>query len=274
MNAELQEKLEELNKKIIDALDVVARVAEAEIKKPPDIINANKVVAAVVSYYKDIRKKIPKEDKDQVERSFGRRVMDMRRLGSKLPALRHGKAIPTATADPFGAGLPFSKEKTILRPINDPFDIVPPKRPPEQTGFAVGKDVESWCGPCNDMVDHTVVAMVDGYPKQVICISCGAKHGYRTEPFKRKKKEEGGTSTDRRKFSQGQAASKRKEDEKFSLQKELSEAENVRPFNKREKYKAGQIIEHETHGRGKIENILKGSLLVRFRDGLKSVSTY
>ena len=168
MNAELQEKLEELNKKIIDALDVVARVAEAEIKKPPDIINANKVVAAVVSYYKDIRKKIPKEDKDQVERSFGRRVMDMRRLGSKLPALRHGKAIPTATADPFGAGLPFSKEKTILRPINDPFDIVPPKRPPEQTGFAVGKDVESWCGPCNDMVDHTVVAMVDGYPKQVI----------------------------------------------------------------------------------------------------------
>jgi len=48
----------------------------------------------------------------------------------------------------------------------------------------------------------------------------------------------------------------------------------VRPFVRRERYKVGEIIQHPELGRGKIENVLKGSLLVRFRDGLKSVSNF
>ncbi len=275
MNTELQESLEELINKIIKVSDLVTSVVEAEVKKPPAIINANSEVEAIVARYASLLGQIPELERDQVERTFGRKVMDLRRLGSKLPALQYGKAIPTATKDPFGAGLPFSEEKSTPRPLTDPFAIVPPKRPKEDTGFSAGKDVESWCGPCGDMMEHTIVAMMDGLPKQVICISCGAKHNYRTEPVKKKTKKVGpASSTDRHKMSQGQAAAQRKEDIKFSLQKELMEATDVRLFNKRERYRAGQIIEHETHGRGKIENILKGSLLVRFRDGLKSVSTF
>ena len=274
MQEETLKKLDELSLQIIDVIDKVTRVAEAEVKKPPEIIRANRAVKEVVDRYSALLQQVPAEEQDQVERNYGRRVMDLRRLGSKLPALEHGKAIPIATENPFGAGLPFSAEKVTPRPINDPFDLVPPKRPQEENGFSVGHDVESWCGPCGDMTEHTIVAMVDGLPKQVLCVSCGARHNYRTEPPKKRTPKGESTTNDRRKLSQGQAAAQRKEDEKFTLQKELSEAENVRPFNKRERYRAGQIIEHPEHGRGKIENILKGSLLVRFRDGLKSVSTF
>ena len=43
----------------------------------------------------------------------------------------------------------------------------------------------------------------------------------------------------------------------------------VRQFSPKERYKAGEIIEHPEHGRGKIENTLPRSLLVRFAGGLK-----
>jgi hypothetical protein len=70
-----------------------------------------------------------------------------------------------------------------------------------------------------------------------------------------------------------QAEAKRKEEARFALLKELAEAPVVRPFVTRERYKAGEIVQHPEHGRGKIENVLRGSILVRFRDGLKSLST-
>jgi hypothetical protein len=46
----------------------------------------------------------------------------------------------------------------------------------------------------------------------------------------------------------------------------------VRVFDPKERYKAGEIIVHAEYGRGKIENVLRSSLLVRFPiGGLKSL---
>jgi hypothetical protein len=56
---------------------------------------------------------------------------------------------------------------------------------------------------------------------------------------------------------------------KRALQKELAEFPNPRPFDPKGRYKAGEIIVHAEHGRGKIENVLKSSLLVRFLEGLR-----
>ena len=43
-------------------------------------------------------------------------------------------------------------------------------------------------------------------------------------------------------------------------------------FDPKERYKAGEIIVHAEFGRGKIENVLRSSLLVRFSvGGLKSL---
>ena len=49
----------------------------------------------------------------------------------------------------------------------------------------------------------------------------------------------------------------------------LAEAVDPRPFDPKGRYKSGEIIVHPEHGRGKIENVLRGSLLVRFLEGLR-----
>ena len=46
----------------------------------------------------------------------------------------------------------------------------------------------------------------------------------------------------------------------------------MRLFDPRERYKAGEVISHPEYGRGKIQNVLRSSLLVRFSvGGLKSL---
>ena len=135
----------------------------------------------------------------------------------------------------------------------------------------VGGLVESWCGPCAGLRQHTIAAMVSGEPKQVICESCGGRHGYRTTPARSKEKAAAGPER-RGRVTREQADTQRREDARTALQKELTSATEVRAFQARQRYKVGEIIEHAQFGRGKIENVLKGSLLVRFRDGLKSVN--
>src|SRR5207237_6928851 len=49
----------------------------------------------------------------------------------------------------------------------------------------VGGDVEAWCSPCGGLTEHSIVAMVGDEPKQVVCQSCGGRHGYRTTPARK-----------------------------------------------------------------------------------------
>ena len=57
-----------------------------------------------------------------------------------------------------------------------------------------------------------------------------------------------------------------------ALGEEVAAAPRVRVFDPKERYKAGEIIVHAEYGRGKIENVLRSSLLVRFPiGGLKSL---
>ena len=53
---------------------------------------------------------------------------------------------------------------------------------------------------------------------------------------------------------------------------EVNAAAEVKSFDPKQRYKAGDIIAHPEYGRGKIENVLRSSLLVRFSvGGLKSL---
>jgi hypothetical protein len=114
--------------------------------------------------------------------------------------------------------------------------------------------------------------MVGGEPKQVICDTCRSRHAHRLEPARGKQAASPIVTTASRKPTKEDHDARRKEEARQALWKELADAKSVRTFSKRERYKAGEILEHPEHGRGKIENVLRSSLLVRFRDGLKSLS--
>ena len=61
----------------------------------------------------------------------------------------------------------------------------------------------------------------------------------------------------------------RREELRRDLQRELNASIEVRPFDPKGEFKRGEIISHPQFGRGKVENVLKGSILVRFLEGLR-----
>jgi hypothetical protein len=64
----------------------------------------------------------------------------------------------------------------------------------------------------------------------------------------------------------------KKAEELRSLGRELAESTQVRVFDAHDRYKVGEILSHPTFGRGKVETVLRSSLLVRFPNGgLKSL---
>jgi hypothetical protein len=263
----LRDKFNELSERMIDTMQVVSNLLEAEEKRPVDVDACMTAVESLTAEYQSLLAGVPELDHPRVDRNWGRRITDLRRMASKLPQ----KAAGTMAPDVADAGIPFlSTQRASYTPNSPPPRTVGEGR--REQGVRAGGDIEAWCGPCAGLRDHTIVAIVDGKPKSVICQSCNNKHGYRLTPARGGKTEPTSAVRSRKTTAEG-AEARRKEEARQALRRELIDATEVRLFSKRERYKVGEIIEHPQMGRGKVENILKGSLLVRFRDGLKSVST-
>jgi hypothetical protein len=134
----------------------------------------------------------------------------------------------------------------------------------------VTDEIDAWCGRCAMVRSHIVAAVVEDMAAQVVCQVCGSRSRYREGPARKKDAVEG-AKPERKGPSAAEKVRDAKNDERNALISELKGAENVRPFSPKDRYKAGEIIEHPEHGRGKIENTLPRSLLVRFPSGLKPV---
>src|SRR5436190_5636973 len=128
----------------------------------------------------------------------------------------------------------------------------------DQPTYRVGGEVEAWCGPCKGLHDHVIVAVVDGLPKQVLCRSCGGRHNYRTDPARGGTPKAKAAAAARRPVDPEQ---KKRADAQRTLERELADAVDVQLFDPRGRYRSGQIIEHPSLGRGRVENFLRGGVL-------------
>jgi hypothetical protein len=257
----LHQRWSKLTDALIDAVNIVSGVVEAEVRPTlAELVEARRVVSAVSAQYAELLAATPEAERAATERTHGRRVTDLKRLAAKIPQQASGQAVPRA-AD---AGQPFLSSRPPPTSIEYGADDSPRTATP---AYRVGHDVEAWCGPCGGPTEHAVAAMVDGHPKQVVCRSCGARHGFRTGPSRKAAAPAAPTKPTRE-----QLDAKRAADERMALAKELAEATAVRPFSNRERYKAGEIVEHPEHGRGKIETVIRGAIVVRFRDGVRALS--
>lgn len=269
MDEETRKRLAELSDRIADVLEMCADLTEEKDFKIPDVRSCHAAIDAVVKEYKAILAEASEADQLKLERRYGRKVINMRQRAAFLPTLSGGQDAVKATDSEW----PFLQQHSGT--INSP----PPRHIPsadelkDRDKLRVGGDVDAWCGACDQLRLHTIVAMVNEKPKQLVCCMCGARHGFRLTPARSKKSKGLPQQVEpaRQRKPRNTKAEKAKE-ALMALQKELSEATDVRPFSSRARYKAGQIIDHPDHGRGKIENVLRGSMLVRFRTGLKPVS--
>lgn len=232
---------------------------------------AGKMVEELSHRYKALLDSVTGPERDQIERGLGRRITDLRRSAAQLTQRAPG--VKAATSRDFG-GLPFIEQRTPGK------SIVPERQAPSANRkLHVGGEVEAWCGKCKEMREHHIVAMVGDEPKQVLCQSCRSRHGFRTEPPARARggatnapQQQGASSMGARQQTAADREMQKRADAKRALQKELQDVVEPRPFDPKGRYKAGEIIVHPEHGRGKIENVLKSSLLVRFVEGLRPLN--
>jgi len=218
--------------------------------------------------YRDLLQSLPPGEQMKAERLLGRRVIDIKRLASLLPKVpaSAGEGSVESTPDRVaGGGAPGERRITGVSWSNE--------RRAAPAAPGVGGDVESWCGRCGELTTHNIVAMVGREPKQVLCQVCGSRHTHRAGPARTKTTTSSAARAVDDRPRGGDPEERRRAAELRALGEEVAAAENVRSFDPRQRYKAGEIIVHPEFGRGKIENVLRSSLLVRFpRSGLKPLS--
>lgn len=249
--------------------DVALQVHTAEERKEDRslVAAAHESVAKLADAYRDLCASVGETERMKIERNLGRRVTDLRRLASLLPKV----GATTSTPDRQVQGASVAGERKITGVSWGAGD----------RGIAVGSgslrvggDVEAWCGPCNNMTTHSIVAMVGSEPKQVVCQVCNNRHNYRTTPARKTTGPEAGTpaSIASRAETENVRRAEQKQDELRRLAVQLADAEQVRDWNPKERYRVGEVLSHPDFGRGKVETVLRSSLLVRFaKGGLKSL---
>lgn len=219
----------------------------------------------------------PEAERSKLELTLGRQVIDLKRAVALLPQMVSGKRAQTSPDFLPGGRQPFLETRAPGRSLHG--NETPARRRDEPKGAKPGDEIEAWCGPCDGMRSHHIFAVVDGHPKQVVCQSCGARHGYRTTPARARSREqddERASATANANYKAQKAKEReqeqRRQQERDRMKNELAAAENVVAYEPRQRYKAGQVVEHPEYGRGKIENVLRSSMLVRFPVGLKSLT--
>jgi hypothetical protein len=251
----------------VEITDVSLQVHLAEERKDErDLVAAAHAgVERLSQRYRALIASLSPGEQLSVERALGRRVVDLKRLASLLPKVP-GASTGSTPDRAAGGGAPEGRRITGVSWTNE--------RGAPKAALGVGADIESWCGPCADLTTHSIVAMVGNEPKQVLCQVCGSRHTHRTVAARRTatgSSTAGAAETEER-GRPVDPETKRKAAELRALGEEVAASTDVRLFDPRERYKAGQIISHPEYGRGKIQNVLRSSLLVRFSvGGLKSL---
>jgi hypothetical protein len=255
--------LEQLKAEITD-VTLQVHLAEERKDERDLVAAAHAGVERLSQRYRALLASLSPAEQMSAERALGRRVVDLKRMASLLPKVpaANTESTPDRAA---GGGAPEGRRITGVSWSHE-------RAAPKKVG--VGADIESWCGRCAELTTHSIVAMVGDDPKQVLCQVCGSRHAHRTASARR-------TTTGTNPAAGGDVEvpgrpvdpeAKRRAAELRALGEEVAAATDVKLFDPKERYKAGQIIVHPEFGRGKIENVLRSSLLVRFPiGGLKSL---
>jgi hypothetical protein len=262
MDSNTKDGLDQLADRIYDAGEkIVALLDEEDL----DVYAAEAIhdaIAEISAQYKELAAQVADHELMKVERKYERKLIDLRRKAGKLPDKREGRN-------------PVTDETQGIGVINSraPRQIASRDRL-NMGGLKVGADIDGWCGPCDSLRVHSIVAMVGDQVKQVVCSMCNSRHGHRMTPARSKSKDGQPAASIKEKQTNTSVKASQAEQKRMALQQELTDATNVREFALRARYKAGEIIEHNKYGRGKVENVLRDSILVRFRTGLRPLNTF
>lgn len=123
---------------------------------------------------------------------------------------------------------------------------------PEQ--YEAGNAVVSYCTKCRLVLDHVVVAVVDTEIAKVQCKTCGSKHKFRDPSEVKKprtvKKQEDAAKAAETLWESCLAAAKGRE----------------RSYDMSGRYRVGEVVVHDTFGKGIVRKIYMNKCDVLFKD--------
>lgn len=157
----------------------------------------------------------------------------------------------------------------------------------------VGNIIDCRCTRCKDLTGHNIVAMVEGEIIKVECRACGSVHKYRAPKQAksaarvttvRKRNTEGGSRQEA--ISAARSAAAKKAAQTRAKQRAEQDAQAVmvawktalvtkgsddaRPYNMRESYNKGDVMDHPKFGLGEVQETVKPDKVhVLFEDGVK-----
>jgi hypothetical protein len=130
----------------------------------------------------------------------------------------------------------------------------------------VGDNIDSWCGKCKFVLAHTIEAMVGDKPARVSCNTCRSQHSYKAHAPRTD-----ASSTKREGAGSGTRTGKSGGNRYQSL---LKAKDSVPPkiYSPKDKYEAGDILEHSKFGRGITMAVKDGTKIeVLFESGQKTL---
>jgi hypothetical protein len=134
--------------------------------------------------------------------------------------------------------------------------------------LSVGDDLEANCTRCRTLMNHTLVAMVEGRPVRVKCNTCGGEHAYRTPvPVKTARAPKGPQAT---------APRRSRIDPKLAEQQEWEQLQtswnpsNAVGYSLDGQFKLNSLVRHPVFGLGIVQQLPGGRKVeVLFKDGKK-----
>ncbi len=257
-----RETFRTLSEEVDSLLEEVEASLEEHATFAMGLKTRTKVEDAVKRYREQIAS-LSETDRMQIDRTLGRKVVDLQKVAAPLPAPPAGTVAKKRGQEEFFEARPISASSSRQPKVMGA--EAAPRR-----GVTVGGEVEAWCNRCEGIHTHTILAVTAGVPVQVTCHACKGTHKFREEPPPQRRPIAAAPATYKKQSGVDRETQQRM-NERNALVEALRSATNVRPYDSKERYKVGEIIEHPTFGRGKIENTLPRSMLVRFTVGLKTL---
>jgi len=142
----------------------------------------------------------------------------------------------------------------------------------------VAGEVVAHCRKCGLDLNHVVVAMVNGAPKKVLCLTCKTEHAYhrpaeeRGAPaVPRAARVPGAPRTSARAEAEAQALNVREKTWRERVSGKPSSAFSV--YSPRSSYREAQLLRHPKFGDGFVESVIDaGKIEVVFRDGPRTLA--
>lgn len=131
-----------------------------------------------------------------------------------------------------------------------------------------GDQLEAHCTKCREVMNHTLVALVDDRPVRVKCNTCGGEHNY--HPPREAKKVRPAATTKKPASAKAKSKAQTAEREEWEAIRADLEARQALPYSMDGKFPVDSVIQHPLFGLGKVQRILgPNKIEVLFQEGRK-----